>query len=111
MRVRRHYLDIAKAAPPGDGNPKEPQRRAEKREVVNFAGLVSAAREGGIYCFGGKCVQSGGEKNVAIEFPPGSGTGEESRCRQGNQGHPPTKIHQIPPRPIYSELVIYIPPG
>jgi hypothetical protein len=79
-RDRRHHLDIAKAAPPGDRDPEEPERGAEKREVVDSARLVGAAREGGIHGFRSECVQSTGEKNVAIEIAPRSGTGEVCRC-------------------------------
>src|SRR5882762_2644129 len=78
-RARRHYLNIAKAAAPGDGNPKEPQRSAEKWEVVNSASFIGAARDGGIHGFRRKCIESGGEKNVAVEFAPRSRTGQECR--------------------------------
>ena len=77
---RRHHLDIAKAAPAGDGDPEERKRSGEKRDVVDCASLIGAACDGGIYAVRRKCVESTGEKNVAIKFAPRSGTGEESQC-------------------------------
>src|SRR5208337_3498542 len=62
-RDQRHYLCIAKAMPPGDGDPEEPQHSGEQWEVVNSASLVGAARDGSTQSFPGECVENTGNKN------------------------------------------------
>ena len=90
--------------PPGDGDPEEAQQSGEEREIVDSASPVGAALDSTIHGFPRECVENAGKKQVAIEFAPRSGTGEECRCRHGNQHRSFNAIHEIPAQVVHRDI-------
>ncbi len=105
---RRHRLGvvkgIGKTASTVDGDPEKTQQRGEERKIVDSACPVGAARDRGIHGFRGDCVQTAGEKNVAIEFTPCPRTGEERPCRHGNQHQSFDHIQNIPAQGVHRHI-------
>ena len=101
---RWHCLDLAKAAPSANGGPEEQQRGRQKRKIIESTCLVGTIRDGGIDLFRRKRVQSGGNKNVAIEIAPRSGTGEECGGGHGNQYQSFQEIQNIPARGVNRDI-------
>ncbi|MBZ5549720.1 MAG: ATP-binding cassette domain-containing protein [Acidobacteriia bacterium] len=101
---RGNRLRFIETAASGQCDPEEEQQGDEKRKVVEPSRHVRAAGDGRVHGFRGEGVNHAGDKDVAIEFSPGTGTRDERPARHPDQHQPFDQVQKIPARGVHAHI-------